>query len=36
MKVINSVEVDTPIALGAVIIENILSTGVNVISSRTV
>ncbi|HOM42066.1 MAG: DUF1667 domain-containing protein [Clostridia bacterium] len=36
MKVINSVEVDTPIALGTVIIENILSTGANVISSRTV
>ncbi|HOS69200.1 MAG TPA: DUF1667 domain-containing protein [Bacillota bacterium] len=36
MKVINSVEVDTPIELGTVIIENILSTGVNVISSKTV
>ncbi|MDD3704762.1 MAG: DUF1667 domain-containing protein [Clostridiaceae bacterium] len=36
MKVINLVEVDTPIALGTIIIEDILSTGANVISSRTV
>lgn len=36
MKEINSVEVDSPIALGDVIIENILSTGANVISSRSV
>ena len=36
MKVINSVEVDTPIEIGTVIIENILSTGANVIASRTV
>jgi CxxC motif-containing protein len=36
MKLINSVEVDAPVAVGTVIIENILSTGANVISSRTI
>lgn len=36
MKEINSIEIDAPVELGTVLIENILSTGANVISSRTV
>jgi CxxC motif-containing protein len=36
MKEINFVEIDAPVELGEIIIENILSTGANVISSRTV
>ncbi|HYE83747.1 MAG TPA: DUF1667 domain-containing protein [Clostridia bacterium] len=36
MKEINSIEVDSPIKLGAIVIKDILSTGANVISSRTV
>jgi CxxC motif-containing protein len=36
MKLINSVEIDAPVKLGDIIIKNILSTGVNVISSRTI
>lgn len=36
MKEINLIEIEAPIELGTVIIENILSTGANVISSRTV
>ena len=36
MKEINSLEIDAPVKLGAILIENIFSTGANVISSRTV
>ncbi len=36
MKEINSIEVDAPVKLGAILIENIFSTGANIISSRTV
>jgi CxxC motif-containing protein len=35
MQVINRVEVEAPVKMGDVIIENILGTGVNVIASRS-
>lgn len=35
MKIINTVEVQAPIAMGQVIIKNILDTGVDIIASRS-
>jgi CxxC motif-containing protein len=35
MKVINDVEVNAPVKLGDVIVENILDTGVNIIATRS-
>jgi len=36
MKELNSITVDTPVNMGQVLIENILGTGVNIISSRSI
>lgn len=36
MKVLKDIEVEPPVKMGEVIIENILDTGVNVISSRSI
>lgn len=35
MNLINQVEIDSPIEVGDIIIENIMNTGVNVVSSRS-
>lgn len=35
MKIINTVEVEAPIKVGQVIIENILDTGIDVVASRS-
>lgn len=35
MKVINKIEVVSPVEVGQVLIENILGTGVNIVSSRS-
>jgi len=36
MKVINPVKVKAPVAMGEVVVENILGTGINIIATRTV
>lgn len=36
MKIINNLEIETPVKEGDIIIENILDTGIDLISSRTV
>lgn len=35
MKIINSIEVEAPINIGDIIVENILDTGVNIVASRS-
>jgi len=35
MKAINEIEVESPVKVGDIIIENILETGINVVASRT-
>lgn len=36
MKVLNSVEVEAPVRMGGIIVENILGTGANIISARSI
>jgi CxxC motif-containing protein len=36
MKVLNSVEVESPVHIGGIIVENILGTGANIISARSI
>lgn len=36
MKVINKVEIDAPVKLGQVIVENILDTGIDIVATRDI
>ncbi|MEA1973929.1 MAG: DUF1667 domain-containing protein [Bacillota bacterium] len=36
MNIINKVEVDAPIKMGDVVIENILNLGINIVATRSI